>query len=118
MNNFSPRFIISDHIRAIVFIVAEGVLPAGKGRGYVLRRLMRRLISSSLKLGIDINDIQYFTELINSIVNQYSEIFPQLISHSETVTQLMMAESQKYQKAINVGVKEWSKYLQSTITIV
>jgi alanyl-tRNA synthetase len=103
------KYIIADHIRAISFIVADGVLPSGKSRGYVLRRLIRRLFSSSLALNIDIKNQDYFAELVDGIIQTYDGVYDELKLTRETVLALFSAEAIKYQKAIETGKKEWAK---------
>lgn len=109
----NPKFVIADHIKAICFIVAEGIYPSGKGRGYVLRKLMRRLISSSLKLNIDTDNDKYFEDLVNAITGEYKGYYPNLIESRQTAIQLLISENVKYKKAIKTGQKEWEKYLNA-----
>ena len=103
------RYIIADHIRPICFIVADGVLPSGKGRGYILRRLMRRLMASSLALGIDIKQDEYFVELVDNITEVYRGVYDEVGTCRETIISTLLQESVKYQKAITTGEKEWAK---------
>ncbi len=111
MTNILPQDIIADHIRTSCFIIADGVLPSGKQRGYVLRRLIRRSLSASLKLKIDISQPAYFEELVQSVVNIYSGVYPEIEENKETIVSTLITEAQKYQKAIEVGQKQWSKIL-------
>jgi alanyl-tRNA synthetase len=107
----NPEYIIADHIRAIVFIISEGILPSGKGRGYVLRRLMRRLISASLKLNITIENSNYFNDLVDSVIAKYSNIYPEIIGTRLNTLEILSNEFKKYQRAIEIGKKEWAKIL-------
>jgi alanyl-tRNA synthetase len=105
------RYIIADHIRAISFIVNEGVMPAGKGRGYILRRLVRRTFSSMLALGIAVNNIDFYNEILDTIISTYSGVYDELATTKESVLTIITAESVKYQKAIATGESEWRKIL-------
>lgn len=105
------NYIISDHIRAACFLVGDGVKPAGKQQGYVLRRLIRRSLSSSLALGIDISDSQYFTDLVDSVIGIYSGVYDEIGDSRDLIISILAQESQKYLKAINVGEKEWQKVI-------
>lgn len=109
------KYIIADHTRAICFIINEGVMPSGKQRGYVLRRLMRRLLSASLALGININNPDYFQELVSSVVDIYEGVY-ELKSIRQQAVDLLTMEAQKYQKAIQVGQKEWARILKVEIS--
>ena len=105
--NFS--YIVADHIRAASFIIAEGVLPSGKQRGYVLRRLIRRALSASVALGIDIANPTYFEELVDETIKIYEGVYDELGQNRDTIVQTLLTESGKYQKAMLVGRKEWEK---------
>lgn len=106
-------YIISDHIRTACFCVADGVLPSGKQRGYILRRLIRRSLSASLKLGIDITNIGYFEDLVDSVVGIYRGVYDEIEQSRDIIVKTMFLEAQKYQKAIVTGQKEWSKILKN-----
>lgn len=104
-------FIIADHIRAASFVIADGVEPSGKHRGYILRRLIRRSFSASLALGIDISDRRYFVDLVDAVVGIYDEVYDEIKENKERIVDVLVLESQKYLRAISVGEKEWSRVL-------
>ena len=110
---FNPAYIIADHIRASCFIIADGVQPSGKQRGYILRRLIRRSLSAALKLKIDIADPQYFTELVETTIVIYDGVYPELLASRDVIIQTLTTEAGKYLKAIGTGKKEWSKILKT-----
>ena len=107
--NVKPEYIIADHIRAACFIIADGVKPSGKQRGYILRRLIRRSLSAATKLNIDITNQNYFKDLVNTVLDIYDGVYPELIESKDLIISILSAESQKYSKAITRGQKEWSK---------
>lgn len=109
MNQLKPEYIIADHIRASCFIIADGVKPSGKQRGYVLRKLIRRSLSSCLKLNIDISKPEFFQELVASVVSIYDGVYPEIKENQELIFSLFDKEAKKYLKAIKVGEKEWGK---------
>lgn len=109
----NPSYIIADHIRAACFIIADGVMPSGKQRGYILRRLIRRSLSASLKMKIDISQNQYFVELVDSVIEIYDGVYDEIKENRNTIIQILTQEAQKYLKAINTGQKEWGKILKS-----
>ncbi len=107
-------YIIADHIRTACFVIADGVLPSGKQRGYILRRLIRRSLSASLKLKIDISNQAYFEELVHSVIGIYDGVYPGVLENKNIIIQTIFGEAVKYQKAISVGKKEWQKILAKT----
>jgi len=112
----SHNYIIADHIRAACFIIADGVQPGGKQRGYVLRRLIRRALASSLALNINISTPDYFADLVDSVISIYSGVYNEIEASREVIIQLLHAESLKFLRAIEVGKKEWEKYLAKSTT--
>jgi len=112
MTKILPKDVIADHIRASCFIISDGVLPSGKQRGYVLRRLIRRSLSASLKLKIDITKAEYFEELVDSVISIFNTSYPEISENREIIISTLVAEAGKYQKAIAIGEKEWAKILK------
>lgn len=110
-------YIIADHIRAASFIIAEGVYPSAKQRGYVLRRLIRRALASSVALNININEETYFQDLVDSVINIYQDVYDELVQARNEIVKVIFTESQKYQKAIKAGEKEWGKIFQKNQNI-
>lgn len=105
-------YIIADHIRSASVIIADGVEPSGKQRGYVLRRLIRRALSASLKLKIDISNRQYFEDLVDSVITIYDGVYEEIKQNRERIVNILVIESGKYSKAIATGQKEWERALK------
>lgn len=105
------HYIIADHIRASCFLISAGVRPSGKQRGYILRRLIRRALSSSLKLNISLENIHYYEDLVDSVISIYKGVYDEIEQNRDSIVQTLFTEAQKYQKAIIVGEKEWAKLL-------
>jgi alanyl-tRNA synthetase len=105
-------YIIADHIRTACFCIADGVLPGGKQRAYISRRLIRRSLSASIKMGIDIGQIGYFEELVDTVIDIYKGVYDELSDNREIIIKTLFGEAQKYQKAIVTGQKEWQKLLK------
>jgi alanyl-tRNA synthetase len=108
-------YIIADHIRTACFCIADGVMPGGKQRSYILRRLIRRSLSASLKMGVDIGQIGYFQELVDTVIGIYKGVYGELGKNREIIIKNLFGEAQKYQKAIVIGQKEWQKLLKVSI---
>jgi alanyl-tRNA synthetase len=106
------KYIIADHFRTSAFIIADGVQPSGKQRGYVLRRLIRRMLMASYKLDIDISNPNYFKELLETVVQTYKLAYPEILENQEQILTTFKTESQKFIKSIDTGTKEWQKYFK------
>ncbi|MGD2175278.1 MAG: alanine--tRNA ligase [Candidatus Brocadiaceae bacterium] len=91
---------IADHARAVVFCVADGVIPSNEERGYVVRRLLRRAVRDAYQLGVD---EPFMTRLIDPVIEAHSEPYPELAesrSHLETV---IGEEERAFQKTVRRG---------------
>jgi alanyl-tRNA synthetase len=99
----SARIVI-DHIRASTMLIADGVAPANKGGGYVLRRLIRRAVFYIRKLGLEEN---IAIEIINYFINFYSNIYSNVLSID--IISIYKVEEQKFSTTLNDGKKEFEK---------
>ncbi|OFV87737.1 MAG: alanine--tRNA ligase, partial [Acidobacteria bacterium RBG_16_70_10] len=85
--------VIADHLRAMTFLIADGVLPGNEGRGYVLRKIMRRAMRHAKKLGIA---EPFLGELTRVVVEGMKAAYPELVSHTETVEKVVQAEEERF----------------------
>lgn len=100
--------IVADHIRAATFILADGVVPAKIGQGYILRRLIRRASRNMSKLGYD----GLFTERIaNVVINEFGESYPELVEKKESIFSSLTAEEEKFQKTLSKGLRRFDEML-------
>jgi len=104
--NIKVERIIADHIRASVFMIADGVLPSNTGRGYVLRRLLRRVIRLS--------DTILFKEeglrsVIDTIIDNYKEIYPEVLDNKISIIEEIKSEEKKFRLTLEKGLKEFEK---------
>jgi alanyl-tRNA synthetase len=106
------HFIIADHIRASCFLISDGVMPGPKQQGYILRRLIRRSLSASMKLNIDISNQNYFHDLVKTAIKPYQNVYPELEINQNRVVETLLQESGKYQGAVKRGQSEWTKELK------
>ena len=97
-----PLRIISDHLRASCFLISDGVIPANEGRGYVLRRIMRRAIRQIYTLNIKEPS---FYKLVPSLLNQMGEHYSELISYKELITKTIINEEEKFLETLEKGLK-------------
>ena len=102
--------IIADHIRAVVMISGDdaGIKPSNTDQGYVLRRLMRRIIRYAKKLNIDINS-NWEQELAEMIIEKYSKYYHELSRNRDVILQVLQDEKIKFSKTLEKGLKEFEK---------
>ncbi len=101
LTNNSLR-VIADHIRSCAFIIVDGVLPANEGRGYVLRRIIRRAIRHGYKLGkVDL----FFNELVPVLVEQMGEAYPELAAEKANVQRVLKQEEHRFAETLEKGMK-------------
>jgi len=100
--------IITDHIRAVTFLLADGVLPNNEGRGYVLRRLLRRAARHGKQLGIDQT---FMSELCKVVMAEFGEAYPELIAHKEYILKILAVEENRFYETLDSGLE----YLKSHI---
>ena len=102
--------IIADHIRAIVMIAGDnaGIKPSNKDQGYVLRRLIRRMIRHAKKLNIDISS-NWEKELADIIINQYKTYYTEIEKNKEVILEVISSEKVKFNRTLEKGLKEFEK---------
>ena len=102
--------IIADHIRTSVFILGDdaGVVPSNTDRGYILRRLIRRMIRHARKLNIDLNS-DFEVTLAELIINKYSKYYEKLSKNKESIIDELTKEKIKFSKTLEKGLKVFEK---------
>ncbi|WP_127470399.1 alanine--tRNA ligase [Thiomicrorhabdus aquaedulcis] len=114
LSNSSLR-VISDHIRSCAFIVADGVMPSNEGRGYVLRRIIRRAIRHGYKLG---QSQPFFYKIVGTLVEQMGEAYPELKAQQANVERVLKLEEERFAETLENGMKlldEVMSNLQGTV---
>jgi alanyl-tRNA synthetase len=98
--------IISDHIRTAVFMVADGVTPSNTDRGYVLRRIIRRMVFNT-----DMKKLspQLIDSLVSAVVENYGDFYPNLVSEKSRIVRELTAESDKFSHTLEHGMHEFEK---------
>lgn len=94
--------VIADHIRALAFAIADGALPSNEGRGYVLRRLLRRAVMHGQKL--DINQA-FLYRLIGTVGNIMASYYPEVLKQQAFVEKVIKTEEQRFYETINEGME-------------
>ncbi len=94
--------VIADHIRSCAFMVVDGVLPSNEGRGYVLRRIIRRAIRHGYRLG---NQNVFFYKLVAPLVKEMGEAFPELTEAQQQVERVLKNEEERFAETLEQGMK-------------
>lgn len=100
------RRIVTEHLRTSMMIICDGGRPSNVDRGYVLRRLIRRMTRHMNKLGIDLNEIP---NIIDLYIDTLKEMYPELESNKETIKNVIVEEKNKFIKTLANGEKEFHK---------
>jgi len=115
LDEFSPngdqraKRIIADHIRAAVFMIADGVIPTNTDRGYVLRRLMRRAFRHLDILGIELGAI---AQIIEVLTEAYMNIYFLSAEQMEHPYQVILREEEKFRRTLEAGLKEFERKIR------
>ena len=106
VDNIESRRIIAEHLRSSMMIISDGGRPSNIDRGYVLRRLIRRMIRHLNKLQIDLNEL---STLIDLNVENLKEMYPELEKNKQLIKEVMLGEKDKFVKTLSHGEKEFQK---------
>ncbi|MGQ9424588.1 alanine--tRNA ligase [Gilvimarinus sp. F26214L] len=93
--------VIADHIRSCAFLVADGVIPSNEGRGYVLRRIVRRAIRHGHKLG---QNETFFHRLVGALAAEMGDAYPELHKQQAHIERVLLAEEQQFAKTLEKGM--------------
>jgi alanyl-tRNA synthetase len=93
--------ILADHARAVAFMIADGILPSNEGRGYVLRRILRRAVRHGRLLGIE---DPFLAKLIDVVVELMGPAYPEIVEHHAFITRIVLAEEQRFGATLRQGL--------------
>ena len=112
IKNENPKFerIVLDHMKASTFMLSDGVVPTNEGRGYILRRLIRRAIRAFYGLTTNIESLEF---LINPIVDIYTDQYPDLLKNKEKILKLYLTEENLFHKTLEKGTIEIQKLIKN-----
>ncbi len=105
-DNIESRRIVAEHLRSSMMIIADGGKPSNIDRGYVLRKLIRRMTRHLNKLQINLNELE---ELINLYIDVLKEMYPELEQNKNDIKQTIIAEKDKFIKTLAHGEREFEK---------
>jgi len=94
--------VLADHIRACAFLIADGVIPANEGRGYVLRRIIRRAIRYGNKLGMS---RPFFYKLVKPLVKIMGDAYPEILEMQYFIEKILLREEEQFAKTLQQGLK-------------
>ena len=113
-NNDSLK-VISDHIRSCSFLILDGVTPSNEGRGYVLRRIIRRALRHGNKVGIK---EEFFYKLVPVLRELMGDAYPDLIAHQDKICKVLKQEEIQFSKTLDKGMAIFQNYLARTTNSV
>ena len=105
-DSIESRRIVAEHLRASMMIIQDGGLPSNVDRGYILRRLIRRMVRHLRKLQINLNELG---ELIDLNIDTLKEMYPELHQNSNKIKNVIIEEKDKFEKTLERGEREFNK---------
>ena len=102
--------VITDHIRSTTFMISDGIIPSNEGRGYVLRRLLRRAARHGKLLGIE---GLFLSEVAKTVINENRTAYPELVENEEYIVKVIHAEEERFAKTINSGMEMLEELLNN-----
>ncbi|HSF77500.1 MAG TPA: alanine--tRNA ligase, partial [Steroidobacteraceae bacterium] len=93
--------VIADHIRACAFLIVDGVMPSNEGRGYVLRRIIRRAIRHGYQLG---QGDPFFFKLVQSLADQMGKAYPELVASADLAMRVLKQEEERFAETLSTGM--------------
>lgn len=100
--------IITDHVKAVTMLISDGVQPSNEGRGYVLRRLLRRAARHGRLIGIK---GLFLKEVVDAVIENYGGSYPQLVENKEYITKIITLEEERFNETIDAGMNILSGYI-------
>lgn len=107
-SNATAMRVIADHLRAATFLAIDDVKPSNKEQGYVMRRLVRRAVRFAFDLGIEQN---FLEQLVTKIIEIYRGDFPELISVSNKIAEILVKEEKAFRQTLRKGLKEFERMI-------
>ncbi len=108
-NQEIPLRIVTEHSRGTAFLIADGLIPSNEGRGYVLRRLLRRAVRYGKLLGIEGN---FMADAVSLVVETMGSTYPELHERHDYIRQVVRLEEQKFQETLAQGIEILDGYLE------
>ena len=103
--------VIADHIRACSFLIADGVLPSNEGRGYVLRRIIRRAVRYGHKVG---QKKPFFHKMVKALAGEMGEAYPDLVAQQHRISEVLKEEEARFARTLDMGMNILSKVMDDS----
>lgn len=97
-----PHRVIADHIRCLTFAIGDGVMPSNEGRGYVIRRILRRAVLYGKKLEMD---AAFIYRLVDNVIDLLGDVFPDVLPRREFITRTIQGEENRFHQTIERGLE-------------
>lgn len=101
--------VIGDHLRSMTIMIADGILPANEGRGYILRRILRRAVRHARLLGID---KMFLAPMVDIVVGIFAEAYPDLAEKETYIKKVIQLEEERFQTTLVQGMELLTKHIQ------
>jgi alanyl-tRNA synthetase len=98
--------VVADHLRAMTFLISDGVLPGNEGRGYVLRKIMRRAMRHVKKLGVEELVLH---QLTRTVVDRMAGAYPELLNHADSIARAVRVEEERFASTLKVALEQFEK---------
>jgi alanyl-tRNA synthetase len=105
--------VIADHVRGAVFIIGDGVLPSKDGRGYVLRRILRRALRYGKKVGIEGD---FLSDLSRQVVDMMGQVYPEVKSNYPFILQILKGEEERFLETLSVGMRLYDEVKRDVVS--
>ena len=104
--------VIADHVRGAVFMISDGVLPSKEGRGYVLRRILRRALRYGKKMGIEKD---FISDLSRLVVDMMGGVYPEILNNYPFILQVLKGEEERFLETLSVGMRLYDDVKKQTM---
>ena len=106
--------VVAEHGRSVTFLIADGVVPGNEGRGYVLRRVIRRAIRYARRLGVEGN---FLGEIADATIDKMDKVYPELVNNRDFIVTVLRLEEERFQQAFQNGYNMLSEALEGVDTL-
>ena len=106
--------VVAEHGRSVTFLIADGVVPGNEGRGYVLRRVIRRAIRYARRLGVEGN---FLSEIADATIDKMGKVYPELVNNRDFILTVLRLEEERFQQAFQNGYNMLSEALEGVDTL-
>lgn len=98
----TPHRVVADHTRCLTFAISDGVMPSNEGRGYVIRRILRRAVLYGKRIGMD---EPFLHKLVDTVVDLMGGAYPEIIQRQELVKRIILSEEERFLKTLDRGLE-------------